>query len=210
MVYITYIYHKNPPNGGKYTIPWMIWDILVDFYGFPFVTSNIVPWIKPNNPMAQTTIRCIMRFRGDILKNIFTLPKFNSSPLKNDGWKTILSFWDGKFSGAMLNFQGVTWRYFGSWYVLKFGWKEHDEKQKDYRSFLKKNHSRKNHQNTKLCQIPFPSAACSPPTLGVSCRSIYNAIGAPCPSIYKDHRGPPYCIGSQDVFSLIGDQQSSL
>ena len=38
---------------------------------------------------------------------IYTLPKFNSSPLKNDGWKTILSFWDGIFSGAMLNFQGV-------------------------------------------------------------------------------------------------------
>ena len=29
-----------------------------------------------------------------------TPPKFNSSPLKNDGWKTILSFWEGKFSGA--------------------------------------------------------------------------------------------------------------
>ena len=40
------------------------------------------------------------------LKNI-TPPKFNSSPLKNDGWKTILSFWDGNFSGAMLDFQGV-------------------------------------------------------------------------------------------------------
>ena len=26
--------------------------------------------------------------------------KFKSSPLKNDGWKTILSFWDGKNSGA--------------------------------------------------------------------------------------------------------------
>ena len=35
-------------------------------------------------------------------------PKFNSSPLKNDGWKTILSFWDGNFSRAnwLLNFQG--------------------------------------------------------------------------------------------------------
>ena len=29
-----------------------------------------------------------------------TTPKFNSSPPENDGWKTILSFWDGKFSGA--------------------------------------------------------------------------------------------------------------
>ena len=26
--------------------------------------------------------------------------KFNSSPLKNDGWKTILSYWEGNFSGA--------------------------------------------------------------------------------------------------------------
>ncbi len=26
----------------------------------------------------------------------------NSSHLKMDGWKTILSFWDGLFSGAML------------------------------------------------------------------------------------------------------------
>ncbi len=31
---------------------------------------------------------------------LFTPPKFNSSPLKNDGWKTSLSFWDGTFSGA--------------------------------------------------------------------------------------------------------------
>ena len=31
-----------------------------------------------------------------------TPPKFDSSPLKNDGWKMILSFWDVKFSGAML------------------------------------------------------------------------------------------------------------
>ena len=63
-------------------------------------------------------------------KYIFTLPKFNSSPLKNDGWKTILSFWDGKFSGAMLNFQEVTWAIF--WVLISFEiWvKEHDEKQK--------------------------------------------------------------------------------
>ena len=36
-----------------------------------------------------------------------TPQKFNSSPLKNDGWKTILSFWEGNFSGAMLNFRWV-------------------------------------------------------------------------------------------------------
>ena len=33
-----------------------------------------------------------------------TPPKFNSSPLENHG---ILSFWNGPFSGAMFNFQGV-------------------------------------------------------------------------------------------------------
>ena len=32
-----------------------------------------------------------------------TLPKtYNSSHLKMDGWNTIVSFWDGPFSGAML------------------------------------------------------------------------------------------------------------
>ena len=29
-------------------------------------------------------------------------PKFNCLPLKNDGWKMILSFWDGLFSGFLL------------------------------------------------------------------------------------------------------------
>ena len=28
-------------------------------------------------------------------------------PLKIDGWKTILAFWDGKIYGAMINFRGV-------------------------------------------------------------------------------------------------------
>ena len=38
-----------------------------------------------------------------------TPPKFNSSPLTNGGgWKTILSYLEGNFSGAMLNFGGVT------------------------------------------------------------------------------------------------------
>ena len=32
----------------------------------------------------------------------FTLPETNSSHLKMDGWKTIVSFWEGLFSGAML------------------------------------------------------------------------------------------------------------
>ena len=31
-----------------------------------------------------------------------TLPETNSSYLKMDGWKTIVSFWETLFSGAML------------------------------------------------------------------------------------------------------------
>ena len=32
--------------------------------------------------------------------NNVTLPETKSLPLKIDGWKTLLSFWDGLFSGA--------------------------------------------------------------------------------------------------------------
>jgi len=38
----------------------------------------------------------------DVSKNRGTLPETNSSHLKMDGWNTIVSFWDGLFSGAML------------------------------------------------------------------------------------------------------------
>jgi len=36
-----------------------------------------------------------------------TLPKFNSSPLKNDAWKTTLLLGWYIFRGKLLNFQGV-------------------------------------------------------------------------------------------------------
>ena len=35
-------------------------------------------------------------------EQLSTLPETNSLPPKNDAWKTILSFWDCKISGAML------------------------------------------------------------------------------------------------------------
>ena len=41
---------------------------------------------------------------------IYTLPKFNSSPLKNDGWKTILPF-------GMVYFQGRTVKLPGGTYI---------------------------------------------------------------------------------------------
>ena len=44
-----------------------------------------------------------------MIKIPYTPRKFNSSPLKNDGWKTILSFWvSAYFQGLLLlNFRGV-------------------------------------------------------------------------------------------------------
>ena len=46
--------------------------------------------------------------RGKELGRFFvTPPKFNSSPLKNHGWKTTFLLGFGNFSGAMLNFGRV-------------------------------------------------------------------------------------------------------
>ena len=48
------------------------------------------PFLPPNITVANQSL----------LPNLFLHPpKFNSPPLKNDGWKPILSFGDGNFSG---------------------------------------------------------------------------------------------------------------
>ena len=39
--------------------------------------------------------------------SVINTPEISDSPLKNDGWKMILSFWDCLFLGAMLNIYGV-------------------------------------------------------------------------------------------------------
>ena len=41
------------------------------------------------------------KFMGQFLNKQLHPRSLTFSPLKNDGWKTILSFWDGTFSGAM-------------------------------------------------------------------------------------------------------------
>ena len=50
-----------------------------------------------------------------VVKKFFTPPpQFNSSPLKNDGWKTILSFWGpASFQGRTLKFPGCIPKHFG-------------------------------------------------------------------------------------------------
>ena len=47
-------------------------------------------------------ILCVSSFDGG------TLPETNSSPLKVDGWNTIVSFWETLFSGAFaVSFPGA-------------------------------------------------------------------------------------------------------
>ena len=41
--------------------------------------------------------------------NLNTLPKLNSSPLKNDGWKTILSYWVPVTFGVVKFREGINW-----------------------------------------------------------------------------------------------------
>ena len=55
--------------------------------------------LSPELMVQQSKRRCLMNHRRS------TLPETNSSHLKIDGWKTIVSFWgpwDGLFSGATL------------------------------------------------------------------------------------------------------------
>ena len=55
-------------------------------------------WDKP--PINWCRISCI----NSIFMCIYTHPKLNSSPLHNDGWKMILSFWDtAYFQGLCCN-----------------------------------------------------------------------------------------------------------
>ena len=53
--------------------------------------------------LAQTLYFCLWFY---IRKSSF--PETNSSPLKINGWKRIVSFWDGLFSGAMLVLGSLT------------------------------------------------------------------------------------------------------
>ena len=63
---------------------------------------------KLNQPKPPNFWGSMISFLGFVVvSSPLTPPKFNRSPLKNDGWKMILSFLDVLFLGAMLNFWGV-------------------------------------------------------------------------------------------------------
>ena len=65
--------------------------------GVPGITLEIEDHSKPTEPRKKKQLALLsMKY-----------PETNSSHLKTGGWKTIVSFWEGLFSGAMLVSVGV-------------------------------------------------------------------------------------------------------
>ena len=63
------------------------------------VNIRIVPWIHHGCIYITDTVN--WGKSSDFMGYYYTtLPETNSSHLKMDGWNTIVSFWDGRFSGA--------------------------------------------------------------------------------------------------------------
>ena len=65
-----------------------------------------------NWPLRGGRVWCVFFFNDKQtapkkVSSVITLPETNSSHLKMDGWNTIVSFWDGLFSRAMLVLGGV-------------------------------------------------------------------------------------------------------
>ena len=55
---------------------------------------------SPIKPPFRVTSADVVIICPDICYTLSTLPETNSSHLKMDGWNTIVSFWEGLFSGA--------------------------------------------------------------------------------------------------------------
>ena len=87
----TRFYHDQGPasKSGPPTGP--VVHIAVPFQGSFLTHSNLVPMNFRRVPATQENLR-----KSAECVNCVPLPprKFNSSPLKNDGWKTSLSYWD--------------------------------------------------------------------------------------------------------------------
>ena len=93
----------------KTTSPWLYLIVLIriflvfsDFLNHIYLKPpkkergyDINVWFLCRLVILVSTKKCWKFF------NSLTLPETNSSPLKMDGWKTILSFWDGLVSGSV-------------------------------------------------------------------------------------------------------------
>ncbi len=105
-----------PETNGNVSYFWIFQDYV---YSITLVFLNCKTHVTLRTQCYFTHFSCVKKLSLDpsthvvkhpntpIGSQICTPPKFNSSPLKNGGWKTILSYWEGNFSGAMLNFVRV-------------------------------------------------------------------------------------------------------
>ena len=87
----------------RYWYPFRGWlDVPLPTYPYgkslykPYITWVFMGFFIPKNPQREhqlDTVRVDVRERGTPNCQLWiTPPKFNSSPLKNGGWKTILSY----------------------------------------------------------------------------------------------------------------------
>ena len=98
-------------NHGFVWCPSLFWWVLPRFsHELSTPSKMLISWrtllncykVGPRHPTGL----CLASIGGPKHPFQTTPPKFNSSPRKNDIGR-LLSIWDGLFSGAMLNFQGV-------------------------------------------------------------------------------------------------------
>ena len=87
------------------------------------------PWRSERSPQSVGSYICQIPTWSNISKNLKpmggTLPKTNSSHLKMYGWDTIVSFWEGLFSGAIPYFYHgptISYPYFGGSFQMLTWW----------------------------------------------------------------------------------------
>ena len=68
--------------------------------------KSAYPWYSIGASVLQFIE--VDEFDAVLIEKIMETPTFNSSPLKNGGWKTVLSFWVSAYcQGFLLNFGRV-------------------------------------------------------------------------------------------------------
>ena len=125
--------YKTLVNNGRFQLPTstvagFLPSTVASMYDIGIPTTCTINLTDKNDPVSRISEPKNRGFFGTLLRPCFcshrpeavkrwlcqqlfcwriTPWKFNSLPLKMDGWKMRPSFWDSLFSGAMLNFGGV-------------------------------------------------------------------------------------------------------
>ena len=105
-----------------YPFSLIAWELSKTIHHHPAVLTlstdrGRFPGFRPGTSRSVVVLHA--NGEGSVLRLAITLPKFNSSPLKNDGWKTTFPFgFRSLFRGELLNFRWVD--LFASWLTSSF------------------------------------------------------------------------------------------